>query len=125
MPPAPDTPSLTDITVPLPGGQLLVQDAAPPDGLPVLVYNGSPGSRHLSPAALRLAGPKGLRLIGVDPPGYGGSTAQPSRRISRRASDVAAIADALGITRLAVWGISGGGPLALACAALLPGLVFA
>ena len=68
-------PSVTDVAIPLPGGQLLVQDAGPPDGLPVLVYNGSPGSRHLPPAALRLAGGKGLRLIGVDPPGYGGSTA--------------------------------------------------
>jgi pimeloyl-ACP methyl ester carboxylesterase len=117
--------SVTDMTVPLPGGQLMVQDAGPPDGLPVLVYMGSPGSRHLSPAAVRLAGRKGLRLIGVDPPGYGGSTAQPGRRVADSAADTKAIADALGITRLAVWGISGGGPVALACAALLPGLVFA
>jgi pimeloyl-ACP methyl ester carboxylesterase len=103
----------------------MVQDAGPPDGLPVLVYNGSPGARHLSPAALRLASGKGLRLIGVDPPGYGGSAAQPGRRIADSAADAKAIAEALGITRLAVWGISGGGPIALACAALLPGLVFA
>ncbi len=118
-------PTASDIVIPLPGGQLLVRDAGPPGGLPVLVYNGSPGARHLSPAAPRLASGKGLRLIGVDPPGYGGSTAQPGRRISDSAADVAAIADTLGITRLAVWGVSGGGPLALACAALLPGLVFA
>jgi pimeloyl-ACP methyl ester carboxylesterase len=98
----------------------MVQDAGPPDGLPVLVYNGSPGSRHLSPGGLRLAGRKGLRLIGVDPPGYGGSTAQPGRRVADCAADASAIAKALGITSLAVWGISGGGPLALASAALLP-----
>src|ERR1022692_550505 len=64
MPPATDMPAVTDIAVPLPGGQLMVQDAGPPDGLPVLVYSGSPGSRHLSPTALRLAGRKDLRLIG-------------------------------------------------------------
>ena len=52
---------LTDITVPLPDGQLMVQDAGPPDGLPVLAYIGSPGSRHLSPPGLRLAGRKALR----------------------------------------------------------------
>ena len=83
-------PAVTDITIPLPGGQLMVQDAGPPDGLPVLVYMGSPGSRHLCPAALRLARGKGIRLIGVDPPGYGGSAAQPGRRIGSSAADAKA-----------------------------------
>jgi pimeloyl-ACP methyl ester carboxylesterase len=41
------------------------------------------------------------------------------------AADASAIAQALGIPKLAAWGISGGGPTALACAALLPDLVFA
>jgi pimeloyl-ACP methyl ester carboxylesterase len=40
--------------------------------------------------------------------------------MSSCAADVESIADALGIDRLAVWGFSGGGPNALACAALLP-----
>jgi hypothetical protein len=62
-------PSVADITLQIAGGQLMVQDAGPPDGLPVLVFCGSPGSRQLSPAALRQASEKGLRLIGVDPPG--------------------------------------------------------
>ncbi len=39
------------------------------------------------------------------------------------AADVRAIAGELGIERLVVWGLSGGGPHALACAALLPDLV--
>jgi pimeloyl-ACP methyl ester carboxylesterase len=38
---------------------------------------------------------------------------------------VRAIADALGIEKMAVWGYSGGGPHALACAALLPEIVSA
>jgi pimeloyl-ACP methyl ester carboxylesterase len=41
------------------------------------------------------------------------------------ASDVRAICAGLGIGRLAMWGISGGGPHLLACAALLPDLVTA
>jgi pimeloyl-ACP methyl ester carboxylesterase len=45
--------------------------------------------------------------------------------VASAADDVAAIAKTLGLNRLSVWGISGGGPHALACAALLPGLVVA
>jgi len=41
------------------------------------------------------------------------------------ASDVAGIADSLGLERFAVWGHSGGGKYALACAAALPGRVVA
>src|SRR5206468_10043201 len=52
--------------------------------------------------------------------GYGGSTARPSRTVADVVPDAEAILDALGIERCATWGISGGGPHALACAALLP-----
>lgn len=65
----------------------------------------------------------GIRLISYDRPGYGGSTRQAGRTIADCAADVRAIAAGLGIDRLAVWGISGGGPHALACAALLSELV--
>ena len=41
------------------------------------------------------------------------------------AADVAAVTDALGVDRFAVLGASGGGPHALACAALLGGRVLA
>jgi pimeloyl-ACP methyl ester carboxylesterase len=66
-----------------------------------------------------------IRLLSYDRPGYGGSTPQPDRTIANGAADVAAIADELGIGRFAVWGVSGGGPHALACAALLPDRVVA
>jgi pimeloyl-ACP methyl ester carboxylesterase len=66
-----------------------------------------------------------LRLIGHDRPGYGGSTPNPGRRIGDEAADVAAIADALGLDRFAVYGHSGGGAPALACAARLPDRVVA
>ena len=67
----------------------------------------------------------GLRWIGYDRPGYGGSTPRPGRDVASAAQDVARIADRLGIGRFAVVGHSGGGPHALACAALLPDRVLA
>jgi pimeloyl-ACP methyl ester carboxylesterase len=94
-----------------------------PDGKPVLVHNGTPNSRLMYQPDVRLAERQGIRLISYDRPGYGGSTARPGRTVAHCAEDVRAIAAALGIERLAVWGISGGGPHALACAALLPDLV--
>ena len=71
------------------------------------------------------AAERGIRLISYDRPGYGGSTPQPGRSIADGADDVRAIAEHLGIERLAMWGFSGGGPYTLACAALLPDLVAA
>lgn len=50
---------------------------------------------------------------------------QPGRTVADCAGDVRAICAELGIDRLATWGISGGGPHVLACAALLPDLVTA
>ncbi|MBA2247953.1 MAG: alpha/beta fold hydrolase [Chloroflexia bacterium] len=73
----------------------------------------------LFPAAARL----GIRWVSFDRPGYGGSTPLPGRDVASAAGCVSGIADALGIDRFAVMGHSGGGPHALACAALLPGRV--
>jgi pimeloyl-ACP methyl ester carboxylesterase len=64
-----------------------------------------------------------LRLISYDRPGYGGSTPQPGRSMADCVSDVRVFCAALGIRRLAMWGLSGGDPHVLACAALLPDLV--
>ena len=61
-----------------------------------------------------------MRWVSYDRPGYGGSSAVPGRDVASGAADVAVIADALGLGRFAVLGQSGGGPYALACAALLP-----
>ncbi|MFD6066840.1 alpha/beta fold hydrolase [Amycolatopsis lurida] len=62
----------------------------------------------------------GLRWVSYDRPGYGGSSPRPGRDVASAASDVERIADALGIERFAVFGHSGGGPHAFACAALSP-----
>jgi pimeloyl-ACP methyl ester carboxylesterase len=65
----------------------------------------------------------GVRLISTDRPGYGGSTRHKGRRVADVASDIGRIADDLGLDQFSVVGRSGGGPHALACAALLPGRV--
>jgi pimeloyl-ACP methyl ester carboxylesterase len=62
----------------------------------------------------------GVRLITFDRPGYGESDRQEFRQVADVVPDVEAIADALGVEQFAVLGRSGGGPHALACAALLP-----
>jgi pimeloyl-ACP methyl ester carboxylesterase len=105
------------------GRRLRVQEGGAPRGRPVLVHNGTPNSRLLYEPSVRLAEAQGVRMISYDRPGYGGSDRDPGRSVASCAGDVRAIADALGIERLAVWGISGGGPHAIACAALLPDLV--
>jgi pimeloyl-ACP methyl ester carboxylesterase len=102
------------------GRTLAAEVTGAPDGSPVFLLHGTPGSR---------SGPKprgivlyrmGVRLICYDRPGYGESDRHQGRSVADAADDVRAIADHLGIDRFAVVGRSGGGPHALACAALLP-----
>jgi pimeloyl-ACP methyl ester carboxylesterase len=115
-----------DRTVQTPDGRTLaIEEAGDPNGRPVLVHLGTPNSRHLYQPNTIDAAVRGLRLISYDRPGYGGSDPQPGRSVADCAADVRAICAELGIERLAMWGISGGGPHVLACAALLPDLVTA
>ena len=107
------------------GRVLAVEEAGDPAGRPVLVQGGTPGSRLLYGPHARDAAERGLRLIGYDRPGYGGSSPRPGRTVADCADDVRAICSDLGIDRLAMWGASGGGPHVLACAALLLDLVIA
>jgi pimeloyl-ACP methyl ester carboxylesterase len=100
--------------------ELCVEMAGEPDGKPILVHYGSPNSRHLYSKWIADAEKKGIRLISYDRPGYGGSTVDPGHNVASGAQDVRAIAEALGHDRLGIWGMSGGGPYALGCAALLP-----
>lgn len=62
----------------------------------------------------------GIRIIAPERPGFGHSTFQKDWNLRTCAADTAELADALGLERFAVAGISGGGPFAAACAALLP-----
>lgn len=101
------------------GRTLLVQEGGDPQGTPILFHAGTPNSRLLYAPQADLARERGIRLISYDRPGYGGSTRKQGRTVADCAADVRAIAADLGIERLAIYGASGGGPHALACAALL------
>ena len=107
------------------GRTLRVEEGGDPGGRPVLTHHGTPGAGHLYGPHEADARQRGIRLITYDRPGYFGSTAHPGYAMAGNADDVRTIAAALGIDRVAVWGISGGGPPALACAALLPDVVVA
>ncbi|TCO38128.1 pimeloyl-ACP methyl ester carboxylesterase [Kribbella antiqua] len=90
-----------------------------PDGAPLFWLHGTPGSRFLrepDDSYVR----HHLRVYTYDRPGYGLSTRLPGRRAAGTAADVRAIADAFGLDEFGVAGVSGGGPSALAAAALLP-----
>jgi pimeloyl-ACP methyl ester carboxylesterase len=89
----------------------------------VFLLHGTPGSRLGPFPRAKVLYELGVRLITFDRPGYGRSDRLASRRVADAAADVATIADALGLERFAVLGRSGGGPHALACAALLPGRI--
>jgi pimeloyl-ACP methyl ester carboxylesterase len=93
--------------------------------LAVMWHHGTPNigapPRPLFDAAERL----GIRFISYDRPGYGGSTPLPGRDLASAAADAATVADALNVSDFAVFGHSGGGSHALACAALLPSRVVA
>ncbi|MFI6791758.1 alpha/beta fold hydrolase [Nonomuraea sp. NPDC050383] len=103
------------------GRTLAVEEWGVPDGTPVIYLHGSPMSRLARHPDDSLFTGLGIRLITFDRPGFGGSTPLPGRRVVDGADDVAAVADALGLDRFAVYGVSGGGPHALAFAARHPG----
>jgi pimeloyl-ACP methyl ester carboxylesterase len=100
------------------GRALEVHEEGDPDGFPVLVHHGTPMSGLQYAPHVELAREQGIRLVGYDRPGYGGSTRAAGRAVADCVADVTAIADALGFERFASWGISGGGPHVIACGAL-------
>jgi pimeloyl-ACP methyl ester carboxylesterase len=101
------------------GRQLSTQMYGDPDGKPVFLLHGTPGSR-LGPHPRGIVLHRlGVRLIAFDRPGYGESDRFEGRRVADAATDVLAIADAFDLDKFAVVGRSGGGPHALACAARL------
>lgn len=102
------------------GRRLATAAYGDPEGRPVFLLHGTPGSRIGPQPRSAILHRLGVRLICFDRPGYGESDRLPGRRVRDAAADVAAIADAFGLGTFAVAGRSGGGPHALACAALLP-----
>lgn len=102
------------------GRTLRVAEGGDSGGWPLIAHHGTPACGNLYPAHDRYALEHGIRLIGYDRPGYGGSVRSLGRRVADARGDVLAIADHLELARFSVWGHSGGGPHAIACAATLP-----
>ena len=110
------------------GRSLAVHDSDDPAGgaaLTIVWHNGSPHTGALLEPVVAAAATRLIRVISYARPSYDGSSPRPGRTVADGAADVLAIADALGLDRFAVMGASGGGPHALACAALLPERVIA
>ncbi len=98
------------------GRQLAFCQYGSADGPPLLVFHGLPGSRLQAALLDAPARQLGVRLIAIDRPGVGCSSPCAQRSILSWVDDVVQLADALGLQRFGVLGISCGGPYALACA---------
>lgn len=113
------------LTIPTPDGRTLeVLDAGPADGFPLVYHHGTPQGAVPFPTLERAAANHGLRVISYSRPGYGASSPRPNgattAQVADNATDTATVLDHLGIEKFLTIGWSGGGPRALACAALLP-----
>jgi pimeloyl-ACP methyl ester carboxylesterase len=109
------------------GRVLVFYDTAPGSGLGLTIvwHHGSPQTGAALEPHLWAAAERGIRWVSYGRPEYGGSSPKPDRTIGDAAADVKELADALGLERFAVMGASGGGPHALAYAALLRDRVWA
>lgn len=113
---------MREIDVTLADGRMLHAYDAVPEGVPRLTlvwHHGSPQTGAPLNPVLAEAARRGIRVFSYGRPSYGGSSPHPGRDVGSSAADVAAVADALGIERFTAMGASGGGPHALAGAALL------
>jgi len=112
---------MTTETVRTPDGRNLdVLRHGAPDAFPLVFHCGTPNAPAEFPQLFDAVTDRGWQLVAHARPGYAGSARHEGRSIADAASDVAAILDHIGQTEFVVLGWSGGGPHALACAALLP-----
>ncbi|WP_431220853.1 alpha/beta fold hydrolase [Leifsonia xyli] len=94
-------------------------DTGGADDAPVMVWHhGTPQTGAVIPPVAAEAAARGLRVVSVTRPGYPGSDVRPGRTVADAAADVLAVLDALAVDRFVTVGASGGGPHALALAAL-------
>ncbi|MDH3692685.1 MAG: alpha/beta hydrolase [Gammaproteobacteria bacterium] len=91
-----------------------------PNGAPLFLFHGLPGSRLSWGLIPDKPFPPGLRIVAPDRPGYGNSDPKLQCTLLGWVDDIAELADALKIEKFAVVGVSGGGPGALACAWKIP-----
>jgi pimeloyl-ACP methyl ester carboxylesterase len=94
--------------------------AGPPDGVPLVFHMGSPASGLPFAPHVRALADRGLRYVSATRPGYGDSTRREGRSVADVVDDTRTVLDHLGAETAWILGWSGGGPHALACAALMP-----
>lgn len=87
----------------------------PDEGIPVVLCPGAATSRRLGFGA-GVVDALGVRLVSVDRPGLGVSTAAPGAGLADFAADMRAFVQQRGLGRPALVGFSQGVPFALACA---------
>jgi pimeloyl-ACP methyl ester carboxylesterase len=102
------------------GRRLGFAEYGDPQGLPLLYFHGWPSSRLEARCTDKSAAALQIRVIAVERPGFGQSDFLPDRRMAQWAQDMLEFADYLKLSRFSVLGVSGGGPYAAACAALMP-----
>ncbi|CAN5869062.1 alpha/beta hydrolase [soil metagenome] len=106
--------------------QLGFAEFGDPQGRAIFWLHGTPGARRQIPTEARVfAEQQGIRLIGIDRPGIGSSTPFQYANVGEFAYDLETMADVLGIGKMMVVGLSGGGPYTLGCAAALPDRILA
>jgi pimeloyl-ACP methyl ester carboxylesterase len=109
------------LTVPLPDGRALEAiEEGDERGALLLFHHGSPGAAVPFEPFHRAAAERGIRLVTYSRAGFGNSSRDEGRSVASAAADAAALADHVGVERFLTMGWSGGGPHALASAALLP-----
>lgn len=105
------------------GNQIGYYEFGDPNGTPIIALHGVPACGAGFSFADEPARDRGIRVLAPDRPGVGLSTPISGPTVGSYPAQVAQLADAFGIDRLGVWGYSGGGPFAVACAAKLTGRV--
>ncbi|RLM68316.1 alpha/beta fold hydrolase [Halorubrum sp. Atlit-26R] len=115
---APATAELSTDACTLPDGRTLsYATGGDPDGIPVVVHHGTPGSRLFGALLSEPAAEVGVRLLVPDRPGYGRSSPPPGDwSWTDWPADLGALLDAESVDRAGALGFSGGGPFALAAA---------
>lgn len=112
---------MRDYTIPLQDGRNIgTIEYGDKEGIPVLFFHGTPGSRLLFLEDDEISKSLGIRLISMDRPGFGASDPKPNRSLLDWADDVKEVENYLQIEKFSIIGVSGGGAFAAACAYKLP-----
>jgi pimeloyl-ACP methyl ester carboxylesterase len=101
------------------GRRLSYAEYGDPEGAPLIVLHGMPGSRILAAVFDERAQHWHLRIIAPERPGCGRSSPLPGGTLIEYPEDIRQLADTLRLAHFVTIGVSGGGPAALACSARL------